>query len=727
MANVKKVVIIGGGMSGLAAAFGLTSAPNWQEQYEITVLQLGWRLGGKGASGRNAALQQRIEEHGLHIWGGFYENAFRVMRACYTEMNRPANAPLATWDEAFKPSPLVSWMEELNGWLAWNNSFPLYPSSTPGDGTPMPTLLDGVLRIIEWVVQTALEPEFAGAMNGVASVNSLRAKSATSRPAWVDRVVAAARATAGPVSSPIVAAAVAQNEAVLPSSPALECIIDAHTILRSAPADSTTHSPELHGATAWLLRAFRSALPPVTSEAAGAGAGLRRAGILVDLCLAEGIGILEDGLFISGFDVIDNEDYMAWLTRHGASPAAVNSAVVRGVYDFIFAYRHGDPTQPALGAGAGLRCVLRLVMWYKGAIFWKMQAGMGDVVFAPLYQVLQNRGVNIQFFQKVENLGLSADKSTIATIQVGEQATLVNGTYNPLYDVSGLPCWPDVPFYDQLVQGQQLQEQGIDLEDPWADWTPVNQYTLVAGVDFDTVILATSMGPLAEICTELIAASPAWTNMVQNVETVQTQAFQLWMTPTLADLGWTAGSPVLTAYAHPEETWSDMSQLIVREVWPPGQAPGSVAYFCGPLIDATPIPPYTDHQFPAQQAAIVQQTSIDWINSNIPTIWPNAGTAGAFNWALVDDPTGGSGSARFNSQYWRANLSPAERYVLTVPGSTQYRMKAADSGFANLYLAGDWTLNGLNFGCIESATMGGLEVSQAICGYPTEIVGETDV
>jgi uncharacterized protein with NAD-binding domain and iron-sulfur cluster len=199
------------------------------------------------------------------------------------------------------------------------------------------------------------------------------------------------------------------------------------------------------------------------------------------------------------------------------------------------------------------------------------------------------------------------------------------------------------------------------------------------------------------------------------------------MTPTLPELGWTVGSTVLTAYAHPDETWSDMSQLIPRETWPPANAPGSIAYFCGPLIDQSPIPPYSDHDFPAQQAALVQQASIAWMEANLPTIWPNAGAPGAFDWSLVDDLSGGTGSARFNSQYWRANLSPAERYVLTVPGSTICRMRAGMSGFTNLYLAGDWTLNGLNFGCIESATMGGLEASQAICGYPTEIVGETDV
>jgi uncharacterized protein with NAD-binding domain and iron-sulfur cluster len=169
-----------------------------------------------------------------------------------------------------------------------------------------------------------------------------------------------------------------------------------------------------------------------------------------------------------------------------------------------------------------------------------------------------------------------------------------------------------------------------------------------------------------------------------------------------------------------------MSQVIPREVWPPSQAPGSIAYFCGPLLDANPIPPYSDHAFPAQQAAIVRDDSSNWINQNLPVIWPAAGTPGNFNWNLLDDLVGGNGAARFDSQYWRANLSPAERYVLSVPGSTQYRLKAAGSGFSNLYLAGDWTLNGLNFGCIESATMGGLEASQAICGYPTEIVGEND-
>jgi uncharacterized protein with NAD-binding domain and iron-sulfur cluster len=215
--------------------------------------------------------------------------------------------------------------------------------------------------------------------------------------------------------------------------------------------------------------------------------------------------------------------------------------------------------------------------------------------------------------------------------------------------------------------------------------------------------------------------------MVQYIQTVQTQAFQLWLTPSLSELGWNVGPTVLTAFAHPDETWADMSQVIPREVWPPAQAPKSIAYFCGPLPEVDPIPPYSDHDFPVQQAAVVQENSIGWINENLPVLWPAGGMPASFNWNLLDDPLGASGPARFDSQYWRANLSPAERYVLSVPGSTQYRLTPAGSGFANLYLAGDWTLNGLNFGCIESATMGGLEVSQALCGYPAQIVGINDI
>ena len=63
----KKIAILGGGVGAMSAAWALTEAPDWQSRYEITVYQMGWRLGGKGANSRNPEYAERIEEHGLHI------------------------------------------------------------------------------------------------------------------------------------------------------------------------------------------------------------------------------------------------------------------------------------------------------------------------------------------------------------------------------------------------------------------------------------------------------------------------------------------------------------------------------------------------------------------------------------------------------------------------------------------------------------------------------------
>ena len=52
---------------------------------------------------------------------------------------------------------------------------------------------------------------------------------------------------------------------------------------------------------------------------------------------------------------------------------------------------------------------------YRGAIFWKMAAGMGDVVFAPLYQALRRRGRRFEFFHRVDALHLSADRHARST------------------------------------------------------------------------------------------------------------------------------------------------------------------------------------------------------------------------------------------------------------------------------------------------------------------------
>src|SRR6185369_13408494 len=100
-----EVAIIGGGCAGVSAAFELTR-PEHRGKYHVTLYQLGWRLGGKGASGRGVG--GRIEEHGFHVWMGFYENAFRLLRECYAELGRDrATTRIADWQDAFKPTAKV--------------------------------------------------------------------------------------------------------------------------------------------------------------------------------------------------------------------------------------------------------------------------------------------------------------------------------------------------------------------------------------------------------------------------------------------------------------------------------------------------------------------------------------------------------------------------------------------------------------------------------------------
>lgn len=146
-APVEKVAIVGGGMSALTAAFALTD-PEQGGRYDVTVYQIGWRLGGKGASGRNRTRNDRIEEHGLHVWFGCYDNAFDVMRRCYDELGRPAGAPLRTLDEAFRPHDQCVFEERVGGeWIPWRKEFGVNDRA-PGS---FPTPWGYIVEVVRWL------------------------------------------------------------------------------------------------------------------------------------------------------------------------------------------------------------------------------------------------------------------------------------------------------------------------------------------------------------------------------------------------------------------------------------------------------------------------------------------------------------------------------------------------------------------------------------------------
>jgi len=100
-----RVLILGGGMAGLTAAHALSDTDERRAQFEVTVLSQGHYLGGKGANLRSPdpALGRRIEEHGIHVFFGFYHNTLRLLRGLYAEANRAATDEPSSFDEAFRP------------------------------------------------------------------------------------------------------------------------------------------------------------------------------------------------------------------------------------------------------------------------------------------------------------------------------------------------------------------------------------------------------------------------------------------------------------------------------------------------------------------------------------------------------------------------------------------------------------------------------------------------
>src|SRR6478752_267690 len=128
----KKIAVLGGGAASLFAVWDLVhSDPN---AYDITVYQMGWRLGGKGASGRNAKLGYRIEEHGLHLMFGFYENVFRVIREAYGEAYAEHKD---LWRDFFQTAETeVAMINFLDGaktkWEPWIVPYPNQGNEEPG-------------------------------------------------------------------------------------------------------------------------------------------------------------------------------------------------------------------------------------------------------------------------------------------------------------------------------------------------------------------------------------------------------------------------------------------------------------------------------------------------------------------------------------------------------------------------------------------------------------------
>lgn len=695
-ARPRKVAILGGGLSALTTAFELTSQPGWEQSLDITLYQMGWRLGGKCATARGE--HKRIEEHGIHGFLGSYYNALPVMRRCYEALGRAPDQPLATFDEAFKPESFVLMWEYIDGKMS------RWPFTSPRNalvpGTPETTAK--LQKVEHWIAATAdvldsLLDHHAFAYDHLGIVKS--AEWALGR-----------------------------------------------TLVKGVVAVLKSESVVLHGVDSVLWKALDAAWNWVRDAAETLvkdNTELRRLLIVAEFLLAIVRGCIQDEVATKGFDRLDEENFSDWLIRHGASVMVASSPMALNTVNLSYQYPQGDTTRTALmGAGCYLHWTLRSFA-YEGAFAWLFEAGTGETVIAPLFEVLRKRGVKFEFFHKVESLELSADQTRVEAVHFGVQATLKDKTrpYDPLIVVKGLPAWPGVPHYDQIEQGEALRKDRVDLESYWNGWQPVARRTLRAGEGFDEIVFAISIGAVPYLCRELLEAKPAWRTMVEKVTTVQTQTMQLWLNRTTTELGWDipfqnpTDTVIGATYLNPLDGQVDFTHLLKWEDWPQDSAPKSLWYFSGAMADYEAPPPFSDTGYPARAKARVQAQCVQYLQASMGPLLPLSTTNVVnppgdpmgldFSLLHTDPVHPGIGVQRFNQQFWRANIDPTESYVTSPPGSTKARLKAWDSGFSNLTLAGDWIYTGLNVGSVEGAVMGGRLASFAVAGYPAlaEITG----
>jgi uncharacterized protein with NAD-binding domain and iron-sulfur cluster len=656
---------------------------------------------------------------------GYYENAFRLIRACYAELaagsHRATQAlPHFGWrfEDAFRPANFNGAMDwsPSERWLPWTVDFPPAPG-LPGDPNPPTFSVAGYLERAARLLRTLLS-NLPASVGVSATSQSTLSFSPSAQPPSEDEL-------APELARLIEFGAAAGLAAAIEATRWLEII------LGLLPRYSQSFVSRLVDIVQRLAQTELAKLTKKNDE-------VRRVWEVAELILAAIRGSIQFRLAFDarGFDAIDEYDCREWLELNGASKEAINSAFIRALYDLAFAYREGDPKRPAIAAGSALRGAFRAFFTYRGAFFWKMNAGMGDVVFTPLYEVLKRRGVRFEFFHKLTSVGLAVsgdDSPHVGTLEFEVQARVKSGKeYRPLRVVKGLPCWPSMPDFAQLVGGNELRASGVDFESQW-DTASGKKKRLRMGTDFECVVLGVGLGVVPSVCREILERDERWRNMVDHVKSVPTQAFQLWLDRDLSELGWTDGSINVSGFVEPFDTWADMTNVAQMEDW--RRPPKSIAYFCNVLGDVSERKDtgVDSRAFVAQAKERVRSNCVEFMNTHLRVLWPAAYSAnGEFDWSALRAGTdvkgkgrGGSSVDRFSTQYWTANVRPSDRYSQALPGSTKFRISPLDRTYYNLTVAGDWTSSSINMGCVEGAVLSGMLAANALSGSPRleDIVG----
>jgi uncharacterized protein with NAD-binding domain and iron-sulfur cluster len=724
----KKVIVLGGGPSALSSTYELTDYLGWDDKFEVTVYQMGWRLGGKTSTGRG--IHNRIEEHGIHIFQGWYDNAFRMMKDAYHvqhEKNLAPQSPLQSWTDAFQPdypTILAEYIPEEGGWQNWPI---IFPDNDQEPGTAAPASMGGNIRkIIELVMQMLLGSPYQHGENPFFKwLQKDFVTDSTNAPTPEKPQHGLWHNFLHKIGTAIESFVQKEELKLLPDAYALAKLMDEkHGGDEPPPFQQIVEL--VHRFRCWFEKEFDVFLYEHNT--------MRRI-----FCLIEWMDVNFTGMLVDLYDEktnsfvyarINEYDYCAWLSKHGGSEMMIRSAPVQFMYFGSFANLDGE-NMGQIAADVALRMVM-LSINYKGSLVWKMRGGTGETLITPLYLVLKDRGVKFEFFHKVKNIHYS-DTGEIEQITIAKQVRLKDQDkpYSPTFKVNGLDAWPSAPLYDQLLpeDAEKLQQLNIDLESAWSPWVDAETLVLKKGIDFDQIILGIPAAALRYICPEIMQENKRWKDMIEKVKMAPTFGASIWVSKSQEEMGmdptkWGLAAdmePNTLTYANPLYSWTGMNLILKQENWNPDNLPKQLSYFCGTYPMPTIIPPFDDYGYPEREkeklVGIVQQ----WLHDNMGWFWPKATSLvypRGFDLNLLIDPDGAdmptNGIDRLEKQWFSLNIDPSNHFTLATPGSNKYRMKTNESDFSNLFLAGDWTDIGLNIGHMEGAFVSGLRAGQAV-------------
>jgi uncharacterized protein with NAD-binding domain and iron-sulfur cluster len=666
----------------MTAAYELTRTDAARAYWDVEIFEMGHRFGGRLASHHRNSRWHRNEEHGLHVWFGFYDNTFRLAEQVWKDWQRPPGCPWTNVWDALRPIHFSDHALEGDDGFEVRRLHHPRNAARPGAAERLSLAnrvtqgLDG-LRSVPQALWSLLGGEFgAAAKLPDVIVNALWP---TPDSEGIVRMIERALAPIGRLQQRI------KLPATRGGRVAAAALVDRALRRLHAPLVTATRMRASTDGARELVRGLDLVV------AATRGLTSPEHGIAAD----------DDLDRISGWELRD------WLRHHGACDDTLeHSHFLDALYDIPFAYVDGDRSRPVLEAGTAMRFALRMLTEYKHAIAYLLAGGSGEILVAPLYELLEQRGVRFRPFHRLNRMEIDPDRTRVKGLGFVRQAR-VRDVYQPLVTRDGLRGFHSEPDWSQLVDGDPLRLRCVDFYSRFGDRGETAEVTMRVDEDFDDVILALPFGcivPDGDGHTPVagwLEAFPLAQRSFEKLHLVPTVAAQLWLREAPDQLGFRDRAVV--TWSPPYSVVCDMSPVITHERWP-SPPPQTSAYLCGAWPLRAHRAPSSDRLALIRDQEIARRELLEQLEHHGHSVFSAEATLYAPS--EIDDP--------LDAQYMRANAEPWDLADLALPGCDANRLEAAQSGMTNLALAGTWVRNPINTTCLEAAVASGIAAARAL-------------